>query len=149
LGNAEFKKISFVAGYGTTTQPHSYSIIDINVSYGNYTYRLKQIDFNGSYEYSKEVNVELREHTEFELSQNYPNPFNPSTILSYVISHPCSVTLKVYDVLGNELAALVNEEKTPGTYEEKWNAVNLSSGVYFYQLKAGDFISTKKMILLK
>jgi len=85
----------------------------------------------------------------FNLSQNFPNPFNPSTAIQYSIPQRSNVTLKIYDILGNELETLVNEEKTMGTYELTWNAANLPSGVYFYQLKAGEFIQTKKMILIK
>ena len=93
--------------------------------------------------------------TEFSLSQNYPNPFNPSTSIQYAISSRQFVTLKVYDVLGNEVATLVYEEKSPGSYEVKFNSVetlhatSLPSGVYFYQLKTGDYLEIKKMILLK
>lgn len=83
------------------------------------------------------------------LTQNYPNPFNPSTVISYQLPVSSDVTLKVFDVLGNEIETLVNEEKPVGTYEITWYAEQLPSGVYFYQLKAGDFISTKKMILMK
>ena len=90
---------------------------------------------------------------DFVLYQNYPNPFNPSTTLSFVISHQSFVSLKVYDILGNEIATLVNEEKQPGTYEVEFSTESsikhLSSGTYFYRLKAGNFIETKKMILLK
>ena len=86
---------------------------------------------------------------EFALYQNYPNPFNPVTSIEYRVGSSEYVTLKVYDVLGNEVAVLVNEEKPAGTYEVKWNASNLSSGVYFYQLKAGNFTATKKLLLLK
>lgn len=86
---------------------------------------------------------------EFALYQNYPNPFNPSTTLSFVICHLSFITLKVYDVLGREVTTLVNEEKPAGTYEIKWNATNLPSGVYFYKIQAGSFIETKKMILVK
>jgi hypothetical protein len=85
----------------------------------------------------------------FYLSQNYPNPFNPSTNIQYAISNRQFVSLKVYDILGNEIEILANEEKPAGTYEQTWNAKNLPSGVYFYQLKAGEFIQTKKMLLLK
>jgi len=92
----------------------------------------------------------------FYLYQNSPNPFNPSTTLSFVIGHSSFVSLKVYDVLGNEIATLVNEEKQPGTYEVEFNAAshsgevrNLTSGIYFYKLKAGNFIETKKMMLMK
>ncbi len=92
----------------------------------------------------------------FKLEQNYPNPFNPVTKIKYQIPHRSNVSLKVYDILGNKIAELVNEEKSSGVYEANWNAATLPSGVYFYQLKAapnggqaGDFIQTKKMILLK
>jgi len=85
----------------------------------------------------------------FSLQQNYPNPFNPSTTIKYSIPKQSYVTLKVYDILGREVAALVNEKKPAGVYEINWNASKLSSGVYFYQLKAGEFIQTKKMILIK
>jgi aminopeptidase N len=85
---------------------------------------------------------------EFNLSQNYPNPFNPTTSIQYAISSRQFVSLKVYDVLGNEIETLVNDEKPVGTYEITWYAEQLPSGVYFYQLKAGNFIDTKKMILL-
>jgi photosystem II stability/assembly factor-like uncharacterized protein len=87
--------------------------------------------------------------TDYSISQNYPNPFNPSTTFRYSIPQTSKVVIKVYDILGKEIASLMNEDKSVGTYELTWNAENLPSGVYFYQLKAGDFISTKKMILLK
>jgi hypothetical protein len=86
---------------------------------------------------------------DYKLWQNYPNPFNPKTRIKYEISNRQFVTLKVYDVIGNEIAALVNGEKSEGNYEVTWNATDLPSGVYFYQLKVGEFISTKKMILIK
>jgi hypothetical protein len=86
---------------------------------------------------------------DFILLQNYPNPFNPSTSIQYAVGNRQFVQLKVYDILGNEVATLVNEEKSPGTYEVEFNATQLSSGVYFYRLQAGDFIETKKMILLR
>jgi len=86
---------------------------------------------------------------QFALLQNYPNPFNPSTTFRYSIPTQSKVVIKVYDILGKEIATLMNEDKSVGTYELTWNAENLPSGVYFYQLKSGDFIDTKKMILLK
>jgi hypothetical protein len=85
----------------------------------------------------------------FELEQNYPNPFNPSTKINYSVPQLSQVQIKVFDVLGNEIETLVNEEKPAGTYELTWNAANLPSGVYFYRIQAGSFIDTKKMILLK
>jgi predicted GH43/DUF377 family glycosyl hydrolase len=87
--------------------------------------------------------------TEFVLEQNYPNPFNPSTTFRYSIPQTSKVVIKVYDILGNEIALLMDEEKTVGTYELTWNAVGLSSGIYFYQLKAGEFVQTRKMLLIK
>ena len=87
--------------------------------------------------------------TEFNLMQNYPNPFNPSAKIKYQVPQVCFVTLKVYDILGNEVDTLINEEKSIGEYEVEFKGANLPSGIYYYQLKAGNFISTKKMILLK
>ena len=90
----------------------------------------------------------------FYLYQNFPNPFNPTTKIKFKIpgqarNDNMMVTLKVYDILGNEITTLVNEEKQPGTYEIEFDGVNLSNGVYFYQLTAGSFVETKKMVLLK
>jgi hypothetical protein len=87
--------------------------------------------------------------TDYQLMQNYPNPFNPRTSIQYAISSRQFVTLKAYDVLGNQIATIVNEEKPVGTYEINWNAANLPSGVYFYRIQAGSFVQTRKMILLK
>jgi hypothetical protein len=85
----------------------------------------------------------------YYLSNNYPNPFNPSTKIKYSVPQTSQVQIKVFDVLGNEITTLVNEEKPTGTYELDWNAENLPSGVYFYQLRAGSFVETKKMVLMK
>jgi len=85
----------------------------------------------------------------FIMMQNYPNPFNPTTSIQYAISSRQFVSLKVYDVLGNEIETLVNEEKPVGTYEMTWSAEQLPSGVYFYQLRAGNYSETKKMVLIR
>ena len=87
--------------------------------------------------------------TEFELAQNYPNPFNPTTKIRYSVPQASNVMVKVFDVLGNEIETLLNEEKQTGTYEITWYTEGLPSGVYFYRLQAGNFIQTKKMVLLK
>ena len=87
--------------------------------------------------------------TGYSLSQNYPNPFNPSTKFRYSVPQSSKVVIKVFDILGKEITTLMNEEKLAGTYELTWNASNLPSGVYFYQLKAGEFTQTMKMLLLK
>ena len=158
-----FVVIGFVNGQGTTTLPHNYTFTDKDLNPGKYKYRLKQIDFDGSYTYSKEIEVEINPLYKFELEQNHPNPFNPSTKIKFTIpTTPASlplltkegiegwfVTLKVYDILGNEIATLVNEEKPAGSYEVEFSANGLASGIYYYQLKAENYVQTKKMILLK
>lgn len=85
----------------------------------------------------------------FELAQNFPNPFNPSTIISYQLPTNGYVTLKIYDLLGQEIATLVNEQKSAGKYEVKFDAGNLASGVYIYRIQAGEFNASKKLMLLK
>ncbi|MBK7377901.1 MAG: hypothetical protein IPJ03_02675 [Ignavibacteriales bacterium] len=166
VGNQDWNQIAFIPGFGTTTEPKSYLFIDENLSAGKYQYRLKQIDFDGTFEYSNTVEVEITSPSEFSLGQNYPNPFNPTTRIKYTIptvtlslsKGDILVSLKVFDVLGNEIATLVNEHQQPGTYEVEFNAgqtISLSSGVYYYQLRiypvsgAGGFVETKKMILLR
>ncbi|HEY6437878.1 MAG TPA: T9SS type A sorting domain-containing protein, partial [Ignavibacteriaceae bacterium] len=104
---------------------------------------------SGVFEYSDVIEIEVGTPTKFSLEQNYPNPFNPITTLPYSIKEKAVVTLKVFDILGKEVSTLVNEEKEAGYYNLKFNALSLSSGIYFYSLNAGDFVSTKKMILLK
>jgi hypothetical protein len=156
----DWEMIGFVPGYGTSTEPKSYSFVDKDVTTGKHKYRLKQIDFDGSFEYSEIIETEVIQKLNYLLEQNYPNPFNPVTSISYTIpdfslskSEGCFVTLKVFDVLGNEIVTLVNEEKAPGTYEVNFQSLvnnnQLASGIYYYQLKAGEFIQTKKMILLR
>ncbi len=150
----EWKNVGFVEGNGTTTRPNSYSFTDENLTSGKYRYRLKQIDFNGTFKYSNVVDIEVNLSEEFSLSQNFPNPFNPVTIIKYSIpavgtSFMKFVQLKVYDALGNEVATLVNEEQPAGIYSIKFDGSRLSSGVYFYKLKAGNLTAAKKLILIK
>lgn len=154
--NLNWEKIGFVSGHGTASQSHSYYLVDDNLLTGKYAYRLKQIDFDGSFTYSKEVEVDLSLPQTFSLEQNYPNPFNPSTTIKYSIpnvtltgAEASRVILKVFDILGNEVATLINENKPAGNYEVNFDAKNLSSGAYFYKLQAGSFVETRKMILLK
>jgi len=127
-------------------------LVDSPTLNGVYNYRLKQVDFNGSFEYSKEVEVSVMVIEDFALMQNYPNPFNPSTVIKYQVAEGSHTTLKVYDVLGREVTTLVNEEQTAGEYEVEFlisKDLSLSSGFYFYQIRAGNFIQTRKMIYLK
>ena len=151
---SEWQYIGFIAGNGTTTLTHSYSFTDKYVLPGKYLYRLKQIDFDGSYEYSKEVEVELKAPLKFNLKQNYPNPFNPSTKISFTLPIDSKVTIKIYDVLGREITTLVNRDMTAGYYDVEFNASAYPSGVYFYRLIAEDiygqsYYSIKKMVLTK
>ncbi|HSD62450.1 MAG TPA: T9SS type A sorting domain-containing protein [Ignavibacteriaceae bacterium] len=148
IENSNWETIGFKEGRGTTTKPQLYSFADDNLQPGEYLYRLKQVDFDGNYKCSEVVKIEISV-SKFSLSQNYPNPFNPVTTIVYQIPDKESVTLKVYDALGNEVATLVNEEKPAGNYAIKFDANKLSSGVYFYKLKSGSFTATKKLILMK
>ena len=146
----DWETIGFVSGFGSTTESKSYSFTDENVTTGTYKYRLKQIDFDGSFEYSNEIEVAVDfTPKEIVLYQNYPNPFNPKTVISYQLPVTGNVTLKVYDVLGNEVTILVNEEKQLGVYEVGFDGTDLPSGIYFYKLIAGSFVETKKMILIR
>ncbi|MFZ1520135.1 MAG: T9SS type A sorting domain-containing protein [Ignavibacteriaceae bacterium] len=110
---------------------------------------------NKSIYLTKQFILQYSAPTEYKLEQNYPNPFNPTTKIRYSIPKvgmgltPSVVTLKVYDILGNEVTTLVNEQKGPGYYEVDFNAVSFASGVYIYRLQAGSYVSTKKMILMK
>jgi len=151
MDNESWQKLGSLPGAGNSNSPKAYSFIDNSyLSNGKYSYRLKQIDNDGNYKYSAIVEVEINMVPGYySLQQNYPNPFNPSTRIHYAISSTELVTIKVYNVLGSEIETLVNEEKSPGTYELTWNAANLPGGVYFYRIKAGSFIETKKMLLLK
>jgi hypothetical protein len=149
LFGSEWTGIGFVEGNGTTTEQKSYSFRDENLDAGNYKYRLKQIDFDGTFEYSNIVEADVKTPTEFELSQNYPNPFNPSTVISYQLPVSSNVTLKIYDILGNKISTLVNEEKSAGEYEITFNATGLPSGIYFYKLTSGEYNQSRKMLLIK
>jgi photosystem II stability/assembly factor-like uncharacterized protein len=144
-------KIGFVPGSGTTTEPRSYSFVDSDLRPGKYSYRLKQIDYDGTFEYSDVVTVEISFVTpvEFALEQNYPNPFNPITTIKYNLPFRTQVTLQVFNLLGEEVKTLVNDVKEAGSYEVEFNAGSLSSGIYFYKIEAGYFIEAKKMVVLK
>ena len=148
--NGSWSKIGNVAGNGTTNSASSYSFTDRNLASGNYSYRLKQIDFNGNFEYfnlNNEVNIGIP--AQFELSQNYPNPFNPSTSINFDLPTDGKVSIRLFDMSGKEVAVLVNEVKTAGYYSVNFNASSLSSGVYFYNITADNFTATKKMMLVK
>lgn len=145
-----WSKIGFVNGNGNSNSPNDYTFTDKDLTPGNYKYRLKQIDYNGNFAYHDlENEIYIGNPDKFDLSQNYPNPFNPKTIIKYEIGITNDVFLKVYDVLGNEIATLVNEKKDAGYYTVEFDGSNFASGFYYYKLTAGNFSDTKKMILLK
>lgn len=153
LSVTRWEKIGFVEGGGNSNSIIEYSFTDTKLFGGSkFIYRLKQIDNEGTFSYSDEINVEVVPN-KFELSQNYPNPFNPGTKIRYSIPNIGSgfaqTVLKVYDVLGNEVATLVNEEKPAGVYEVVFDPINLSSGIYIYKLQVAEFILAKKMTLIK
>jgi hypothetical protein len=155
---SEWERVDFVAGFGTITETKSYSYTD-EVDPGSYLYRLKQIDFDGSFSFSNEIEVEVNTPQNFSLNQNYPNPFfatgrsasggNSGTTISWQSSVGSWQTLKVYDVLGNEIATLVNDYREAGKHEVNFDASNLPSGIYYYQLSADGFTESKKMLLIK
>ncbi|QQS38073.1 MAG: T9SS type A sorting domain-containing protein [Ignavibacteriales bacterium] len=149
-----FTTIGFVEGFGTTTETKDYTFTDSKVASGTQVYRLKQIDFDGASEYSQEVEVEVITPSVFALDQNYPNPFNPSTTISFSLAKDSRVTVKVFDVVGQEVATIVNNSFGTGSHEINFDASNLNSGVYIYRLEASavdgsTFSAVKKMTLTK
>ena len=146
-----FQKIAFVKGNGNSTNSISYSYTDENLKAGSYSYRLKQIDYSGKVEYSKVIETEIHSApTTFSLLQNYPNPFNPSTVINFTVGKTGLVTLKVFNVLGQEVKTLYNGIAANGqVHTVNFDASNLSSGVYFYQLQQDNQIKIQKMMLMK
>ncbi len=149
LQGSLWEAVSFIPGLGTTAEPQYYSFIDEIVKSGKYKYRLKQIDYDGSFEYSDEIEVEVNNPITFSLAQNYPNPFNPSTRIKYNIPEKGNVKLTVYNSVGEEVSVLVNGIVEAGQYEITFNAANLPSGIYLYKLQSEWGTTFKKMVLLK
>ncbi|QOJ29679.1 MAG: T9SS type A sorting domain-containing protein [Ignavibacteriales bacterium] len=152
--NGTFQNIGFKPGYGTTSEPKVYSFADNSVPAGTYIYRLKQVDHDGTFSYSPEVEVDVTAPAEFSLSQNYPNPFNPSTTIKFGLRVESRVSLKIFNTLGQEVMLLISENREAGVHSLSFDASKLSSGVYFYKIEANGvdgstFAETKKMILTK
>lgn len=145
----KFVTIGFVNGMGNVNIVTEYVFVDDAIKYGKYAYRLKQVDNNGKYTYSNILKVEINSLDDYHLYQNYPNPFNSSTNICFNIPVASKVTLKIYDSIGKEVAVLVDEYKQKGIFNVQFDATNLASGVYFYKLQAENYISTKKLLLLK
>ncbi|MBE2281125.1 MAG: T9SS type A sorting domain-containing protein [Ignavibacteriaceae bacterium] len=153
-GNGEFTVIGYIQGNGTSLSPQNYSYVEKNVPTGQHSYRLRQIDFDGSYAFSSVVEIDVTAPTQFELSQNFPNPFNPATTISFNLAVDSKVTLKVFNTLGQEISVLANASYAAGTYNLSFDASSLTSGLYLYSLEAigvdgTNYKSTKKMILNK
>jgi archaellum component FlaG (FlaF/FlaG flagellin family) len=145
-----WQKLGFVHGAGTSNSLNEYSYTDASVSSGTYAYRLKQIDNSGTFKYSNETEVTISIPKVFALNQNYPNPFNPSTTISFTLSQDGFTTLKIYNVLGREIATLVNANLQAGVlHQTSFNASDLSSGIYFYKLESGKQMQVKKLLLMK
>ena len=157
LNNIQFSKIGFVEGYGTASNSNSYQFVDEELGEGNYYYRLKQVDTDGSFEYTSSVAAFISPPQKFNLQQNYPNPFNPETRIVYEILTPSRITLKIYDLTGKKLITLTDQQQSPGYYTLNWNGKNaegqnVASGIYFYKLEASAkgavvYTQSKKMIL--
>lgn len=144
--------------------PHTYVYNDIGLALGIYNYRLKQVDFDSSFEYFnlnsivivKTISVSNNSSVvedDFKLNQNYQNPFNPSTVISYELQVTSYVTLKVYDIFGKEVVSLINEKQNAGEYSVTFDGADLSDAVYFYRLNSEingqNNVMTKRMILIK
>jgi hypothetical protein len=146
-----WQTIGSIKGNGTTTQTQYYSFSDdlSNYSSSKISYRLKQVDLDGSFTYSNEISVDNNIVSSFELEQNFPNPFNPSTKIRFNIPMTEKVRIEVFNAVGNKAATLLNEVKEAGSHELQLNADNWATGVYFYKISAGNFSATKKMLLIK
>ena len=147
--NSSYENIAFVNGAGTSTESHDYTYSDSKIDNGNYTYRLRQVDYDGTVSYSNEVNVHVNVPLVFGLEQNYPNPFNPTTEINYTVAKDGFVSLTVFNALGQEVVKLVDGNVKAGRHQVTFNASRLSSGVYFYRLEQSSKNSVKKMLLLK
>jgi hypothetical protein len=147
---SEWMKVGFVEGHGNSNSPKEYSFNDKNLKSGAYSYRLKQIDTDGQYEYSKIVEVDISTPNEFSLGQNYPNPFNPSTKITFSVPVTSNVSLQIYNILGQKVMdAIMDQVYEAGVYEYNFDGTNLSSGIYLYTIQTDKFSQTKKMLMVK
>jgi hypothetical protein len=147
--STNWESIGSVKAAVLSNSPKQYSFTDRNLQSGKYQYRLKMIDNDGTFEYSKTIEAEVAVPKNFELSQNFPNPFNPNTVISYSLPSVSNVKLIVYNTLGQTVKVIENGFKNAGTYSVNFHATDLPSGTYFYKIEAGQFSQIKKMILVK
>jgi hypothetical protein len=147
--NSVWEKVGFINGSGNSNSSKNYTFMDEDVVTGKYSYRLKQIDNDGSFEFTSTIEVDLGIPKDFQLSQNYPNPFNPMTKIQYTLPIDAQVTLQIYSITGELMESLVSEYQTSGIYTIDFDGSNYASGTYIYRLIANDFVQTKKMTLIK
>ena len=152
--NSDWVKVGFVTGNGNKSTPTNYSFEDKKLSTGKYNYRLKQIDYNGNFEYFRlSSEIEIGVPKKFDISQNYPNPFNPVTKIDVDLPFDSKIMIKVYDISGREIKTLLNETKQAGYYTVDFNGSSMASGLYFYRIIAEGngqkYVITKKMVLIK
>ena len=149
-----FTSISFVSGKGTTTEISNYNYVDTEIESGKYYYRLKQTDFDGTFEYLNDVLVDVGLPKQFQLSQNHPNPFNPSTTIKFQLPVDAKVKIELFNSIGQKVREILNSDLSGGVHEVNFEGSNLSSGIYYYTMNAvgkdgKNFTATKKMILMK
>jgi len=152
--NCNWEKVGFVKGSGTVTTSSNYTFSDKNLNTGSYSYRLKQTDFNGNYEYHSLSNtIEIQTPKKYEISRCYPNPSNPVVNINYKLPEASNVTIKIYDILGREMKTLINEIQNAGYYTTKFDGSSYSSGIYYFGIStksnSNNFYRTEKFILIK
>jgi hypothetical protein len=150
INNGEWNNIAFIEGHGNSNSPKEYSYSDKDLFAGGskFQYRLKQVDNDGTFEYSDVVEVEIVP-TQYELSQNYPNPFNPSTTIRFSLPKQTQLKINIYNMIGEQVATIAEGMYESGYHKVTFNASNLPSGTYIYRLQSNEFVQVKKMILLK
>ncbi|MCH7974781.1 MAG: T9SS type A sorting domain-containing protein, partial [Bacteroidetes bacterium] len=145
-----WEQLVFIEGHGNSNSPKEYNYIDSDISNsGKFYYRLKQIDNDGTFEYSELVTVYVGIPDHYSLSQNYPNPFNPETRIDFALPEKQMISLKIYNILGELVKEIINEEREAGNYTIKFQSYGLASGIYIYKLESPRFTAVKKMILLR
>ena len=143
-----FEQVQYVPGSGTTLESQTYETTLSDLPTGTYSLRLKQIDFDGSFEYSEVIEATIG-GTDYHLAQSYPNPFNPQAQIPYTLPIRSHVRLEVFDLLGRSVRVLVNEELSAGSYTTRFDALHLSNGTYVYRLTAGGYSESRRMVLVK
>ncbi len=149
-----FQRLIFIKGFGTTNLPQTYSFLDTDVPIGNYYYRLKQIDFDGQTTYSAKIEVRLNAPSDYLLAQNYPNPFNQATNISFELPEMSDVSLTIFNALGQAVKTLLDYNMRAGYHSVHWNGQDengglVPSGLYYYQIQAGDYTKTRRLVLIR